>query len=77
MFRGVVISSHVHLMKPERAIFDHLLRTYALTPPATLFIDDHAPNIDGARRAGLQALLFTGVDACRDALGRLGAMDAD
>ena len=75
LFRGVVISSHVRLLKPEREIFDHLVATYALDPSASLFIDDHAPNIEGAERAGLQALLFTGVDECRaDLERRLGPM---
>ena len=80
LFRGVVISSHVRLMKPDRAIFDHLVATYALDPSASLFIDDHPPNVEGARRAGLQALLFVGVDECRaqlDAwLGPPGSGDA-
>jgi putative hydrolase of the HAD superfamily len=27
-------------------------------PAQTVFLDDHEPNIEGARRAGLQAVLF-------------------
>lgn len=71
LFRGVVISSHVRLMKPDRAIFDHLVTTYGLEPSTSLFIDDHTPNVEGARRAGLQAMRFVNVDDCRAQLERL------
>lgn len=70
LFRGVVISSHVRLMKPDRAIFDHLVTAYGLAPSTSLFIDDHAPNVEGARRAGLQAMRFVNVDDCRAQLER-------
>lgn len=70
-FEGVVISARIKLAKPERAIFDHLINTYNLEPAASVFVDDHLPNVEGARQAGLQGILFTGVDDCRSELRRL------
>ena len=57
--RGVTVSGEVGMIKPERGIYDHHARTFGLEPAATLFIDDSQKNVDGARRAGWQAVVFT------------------
>lgn len=67
-FRGVVISGEIQLMKPDRAIFEHLVRRFGLTPKNTLFIDDHLPNIEGAASFGLLTHHFTDPARCRTAL---------
>lgn len=41
--------------KPEREIFEAVLRTEALDPRRTLFIDDNWHNVQGARAVGLDA----------------------
>ena len=67
-FRGIVISAEVGMLKPEPEIFEHLLKRYALQGDETVFIDDHPPNVDGARSVGLQAILFEDEDQCRNEL---------
>ncbi|WP_455381921.1 HAD family hydrolase [Salinispira pacifica] len=59
LFDAVVISGELGMVKPEVAIFDEALRRLGTSPEETLFIDDLAPNVEGARDAGLNALLFT------------------
>ena len=56
--RGVTVSGDVRLIKPDRRIFAHHAKTFALDPAATLFIDDSPRNVDGARDAGWHAELF-------------------
>jgi len=68
LFRGVVISGEIQLMKPDHAIFEHLVRRFGLAPKHTLFIDDHLPNIEGAAKFGLQTHHFTDPGRCRAAL---------
>jgi putative hydrolase of the HAD superfamily len=68
LFRGIVISGEVKLMKPEPAIFEHICRLYRLDPTETVFIDDHQPNIDAARRLGFRTVLFRDPRQCRDDL---------
>jgi 2-haloacid dehalogenase len=58
-FRGVTVSSHIGLIKPDPAIFEHHAAAYDLDPSGTLLIDDSAPNVAGARSVGWQAELFT------------------
>lgn len=58
--RGVTVSGDIKLIKPDRAIYDHHIQSFDLEPAATLFIDDSPKNVEGAKEAGWQAVLFTG-----------------
>lgn len=74
--RGVTVSGEVGLIKPDRAIFDHHAAAFDLEPGATLFIDDSAANVEGARAAGWQAVRFTDAAGLSRDLQRLGALAA-
>jgi 2-haloacid dehalogenase len=63
-FRGIVVSGHVRMAKPDRKIFEHTLREYALHPAGTVFIDDHRANIESARSLGITAVEYDGSEAC-------------
>jgi putative hydrolase of the HAD superfamily len=76
MFRGIVISGEIKMIKPEREIFDHLLRLYGLSAAETVFVDDHPPNIEAARALGLGTVLFRDARQCRAELDRLLAAGA-
>jgi 2-haloacid dehalogenase len=75
LFDGVVVSSIVRLVKPDAAIFRCLLDAYGLAPAATVFIDDNAANVEGARAVGMQAIRFTSPDALEGELISLGVLD--
>jgi putative hydrolase of the HAD superfamily len=64
VFRGIVISGEIKLIKPDRAIFEHISRLYGLQPPETIFIDDHPPNVEAARQLGFPAILFCDPQQC-------------
>lgn len=57
--RGVTVSGEVRMLKPERGIYDRHALAFGLDPAATIFIDDSQKNVDGAKAAGWQAVLFT------------------
>ncbi len=57
---GMVISSPLHIMKPDRAIFRHMEEKYHLAPERTVFIDDAAGNVEGALNAGWQSIWYAG-----------------
>ena len=71
-FRGITVSAHIGLMKPELAIYRHHEKAFGLDPAATLFFDDNLPNVEGARTAGWNAEQFTGADRMRVDLARYG-----
>jgi HAD superfamily hydrolase (TIGR01509 family) len=67
-FRQLVISGKILLLKPEPAIYRHLVETTGIVPAESLFIDDLARNVVAARECGLHAIQFSTPDACRAAL---------
>ena len=60
LFDGLVFSGPLRMVKPDRAIFHHLLETYGLRAEDCLFIDDSQKNLDGAARCGIATYLFDG-----------------
>jgi putative hydrolase of the HAD superfamily len=70
-FRGIVISGEVRMMKPEPEVFEHLLEKFELRPEETVFVDDLLGNVDGAKRVGLQGILFKDAAQCQRELDRL------
>lgn len=75
LFASGIYSSHVHLTKPDVAIYALAQQRFGVDPVTTLFIDDHPENIEAARRHGWQARLFTGPDALADELREFGLID--
>lgn len=59
-FDGIVVSSDVHMVKPDPEIYRYLLETYNLKPEECLFIDDVQDNVEGARSVGMHAFRFRG-----------------
>lgn len=75
-FGHVVISGEWGLMKPEPAIYAHLLAALGCPPGRVLFTDDRADNVAGAAACGIRAVRFTGPDALRADLVGLGLLGA-
>lgn len=73
-FHGIVVSGVEQVVKPDRAIFDLLVSRYGLDPSTTLFVDDRDDNVDGALRAGWQAVRFESVPQLRAELTRAGLL---
>jgi putative hydrolase of the HAD superfamily len=67
-FRGIVISGEVNLVKPDARIFELICRRYGLVPAQSIFIDDHPPNVEAARRHGFAAIQFSDARQCLDEL---------
>ncbi len=64
VFRGIVISGDLKMIKPEPEIFHFLLQRYDLAAAETVFIDDNAPNIEAARALGIQTVWFKDARQC-------------
>lgn len=57
-FDGVVVSSDVHIVKPDPRIYKHLLTAYDRKPEECLFIDDREDNVRAAADIGMRARIF-------------------
>lgn len=47
-------------VKPRREIFEHLCTECGIVPEQTVFVDDNAANVSGAREYGITGYLFDG-----------------
>ena len=56
---GGVFSCHVHLVKPDKRIFQKICDDYSLVPEECVFIDDNYENICAAQEFGLNSVHFT------------------
>jgi putative hydrolase of the HAD superfamily len=71
VFRGIVISGEINMLKPDREIFEHLLTRYSLNASETIFIDDHEPNIRAAEALGIHTIWFREAAQCEIELAPL------
>jgi FMN phosphatase YigB (HAD superfamily) len=69
---GALPSCLAGVMKPHAGIYAEAERRFALEPAATLFIDDRADNIEGARARGWQGIVHQGYPSTVSALEALG-----
>lgn len=56
---GAVFSCEVHSLKPEPEIYQVLFDTYHLKPEECIFLDDRVQNVEAARKAGMEGIVFT------------------
>ena len=75
-FRTIFVSGELRLVKPDPAIYRHVLAAIGAPAGACLFIDDAPKNVTAARALGIQAHLFTRAEPLRAELAELGLLPA-
>ena len=70
--RGITVSGEIGMVKPDRDIFERHAKDFDLEPAATLFIDDKAVNIEGAKAAGWHGIQFRNADQLEQDLAAYG-----
>jgi len=71
-FIDIVVSHELGTAKPDERIYRYLLEKHNLIAAETVFIDDMAQNIDGAKKVGMLAINFKNAEICRKQLKLLG-----
>jgi len=74
LFRGIVISGEVGVIKPDPRIYEITLRRFAIDPHRAVYIDDVAVNAEAARPFGIHGIHFTTHGALREELVRLALL---
>ena len=54
----MVVSGEERLLKPDARIYRVLLSRYGLKPEESIFLDDNAANVEGARAVGMASERF-------------------
>ncbi|MCR5823616.1 MAG: HAD family phosphatase [Lachnospiraceae bacterium] len=62
---GKVISYELKIVKPEKEIYETLLKKYDLKADECVFFDDRAVNIEGAEKVGIHGILFRSLDQAK------------
>jgi putative hydrolase of the HAD superfamily len=68
------LSFELGVMKPDPAIYAHVVRGLGCEPAEVAFFDDGPENVEGARAAGLSAHLAQGPVHLRQVLTQLGLL---
>ena len=73
-FDGFVASCDLHLLKPEKEIYEHLLEKFNLKAEECFFIDDTLENTEAAGQIGIKAHRFENhdIEALENALKQNG-----
>jgi putative hydrolase of the HAD superfamily len=67
-FKHLVISGALLMVKPEPAIYKHLVEKTGIVPAESVFIDDVLTNVIAARECGFHAIQFSDPADCRTRL---------
>ena len=68
MFDGGVFSCDVNITKPSPEIYKFFLDKYRLSGRDCIFFDDVEENVEAAQKAGINGVLFTGVECIKSFL---------
>src|SRR3989344_6817955 len=71
-FKGIIVSAEVGYLKPDPAIYQELINQYEIDPAESVFIDDHLPNVQGAKSLNMHAIQFANVEQCIHELKKIG-----
>jgi len=68
-------SDEIGAVKPDRAIFEHVIRDLDVPPERIAFFDDTPVNVKAARNAGIEAYAAEGLEALEARLRHLGLVN--
>ena len=68
---GAIFSYQYQIIKPDKRIYEQLLKNYDLKAEECVFIDDKAENVEGAKAAGYQGIVFTSYEEVQEELEKL------
>ncbi|HQO50912.1 MAG TPA: HAD-IA family hydrolase, partial [Bacteroidales bacterium] len=71
---GIVVSGAEKIIKPDKRLFQILLKRYDLDAAKSLFIDDNINNINTANELGFRTIHFQNPAQLRIALSDLGLL---
>jgi 2-haloacid dehalogenase len=65
LFRGLVISGEIGMIKPDPRIFAHLLERFGIAAGDAVYIDDNPRNAEAVRAFGMHGIHFTDPEKLR------------
>lgn len=72
IFDEIVTSFAVGAMKPDKKIYDHVVKRAGCGRSKILYIDDREDLVKAARRMGIDSIRFEGAEKLREKITKLG-----
>jgi putative hydrolase of the HAD superfamily len=69
------LSDEIGVVKPDRAVFDHVIGDLGVPPPRIAFFDDTPVNVEAARETGITAFHVDGLAELATRLHDLGIIE--
>lgn len=70
LFKRVFISSRLHLVKPDAKAYRFILQKLKVKPSEALMVDDRVINIRGAKKIGMEGIVYKNSTQFRKAIKR-------
>lgn len=74
LFAGILLSGEERLIKPDERFFRLLCERFSVRPEKSIFIDDVAKNVEGARRLGFHGVHFQNSIQLQEELSLFGVL---
>lgn len=58
LFKKVFISTKLHLVKPDAEAYQYILKKMKVRPAEAVMVDDRPLNIKGARKVGMEGIVY-------------------
>ena len=71
IFDVLVFSCEEEILKPQKTIYKRIVERLRVKPQETVFIDNNPEFVEGAKQAGLNAILLKDIDQLKKELSRL------
>lgn len=71
MFTEIILSHHTGLVKPDTRMYEIIAANMGVLTEECVFVDDQERHVEGARNAGMQAVVFSDMAALKEALAPL------
>lgn len=71
LFDDMIMSGDVRIVKPNPEIFKLMANKLGVLPSECVMVDDLSRNIDGAKQAGMQGIVFKSVGQARAELNKI------
>jgi len=68
------LSFDLGLIKPEREIYEHVLKEIDARPEECVFIDDKPENVEAARKLGIHGIVFQDKEQLKQDLKKIGVI---
>ena len=65
MIDNYIVSGNVGLVKPDKRIFELLLKTFDLKATESIFVDDNSDNVAAAKELGFEGIVFESAQQLR------------